>query len=66
MSGCPGAECRKHDAVDGKNEVNRFWLFDKATHMTDLFDRWVVMVLLFLRYRNFLNFMNKFVDNIVI
>ena len=24
-----------------------------------------VMVLLFLRYRNFLNFMNKFVDNIV-
>jgi len=33
--------------------------------MTDLFDRWVVMVLLFLRYRNFLNFMNKFVDNIV-
>ena len=53
------------DAVDGKNEINRFWLFDKATHMTDLFDRWVVMVLLFLRYRNFLNFMNKFVDNIV-
>ena len=65
MSGWPGAERRKHDAVDGKNEINRFWLFDKATHMTDLFDRWGVMVLLFLRYRNFLNFMNKFVDNIV-
>ena len=47
MSGWPGAERRKHDAVDGKNEINRFWLFDKATHMTDLFDRWVVMVLLF-------------------
>ena len=62
VSGWPGAERRKHDAVDGKNEINRFWLFDKAT---DLFDRWVVMVLLFLRYRNFLNFMNKFVDNIV-
>lgn len=55
VSGWPGAERRKHDAVDGKNEINRFWLFDKATHMTDLFDRWVVMVLLFLRYRNFLN-----------
>ena len=65
VSGWPGAERRKHDAVDGKNEIPRFWLFDKATHMTDLFDRWVVMVLLFLRYRNFLNFMNKFVDNIV-
>ena len=34
MSGWPGAERRKHDAVDGKNEINRFWLFDKATHMT--------------------------------
>ena len=34
VSGWPGAEHRKHDAVDGKNEINRFWLFDKATHMT--------------------------------